>query len=93
MICSSTTSCTATSPGESAGTVDVTISSPGGTSTTSLADQFTYVPVPAITKIAPGSGPTRGGTKVTIQGSNFVGTVSVALRWEAGSGRACVFAI
>jgi hypothetical protein len=86
VICSSTTSCTATSPGESAGTVDVTISSPGSTSTTSLADQFTYVPVPAITKITPGSGPARGGTKVTIQGSNFVGSVSVRFGGKLATG-------
>jgi hypothetical protein len=51
-----------------------------------LADQFTYVPVPAITKIAPGSGPTRGGTKVTIQGSNFVGTVSVRFGGKLATG-------
>jgi len=75
--CSTATSCTATSPGEAAGSVDVTVSDPNGTSTASAAEVFTYVPVPTITRITPSSGPASGGTKVTIWGSNFVGTVSV----------------
>ena len=33
---------TATSPAGTAGTVDVTVTTPSGTSTTSAADQFTY---------------------------------------------------
>ena len=36
------TQITATSPAGTAGTVDVTVTGPGGTSTTSSADQFTY---------------------------------------------------
>jgi hypothetical protein len=38
----SATSITATSPAESVGTVDVTVTTPVGTSATSSADQFTY---------------------------------------------------
>jgi hypothetical protein len=38
----SSTSITATSPAQGAGTVDVTVTSPAGTSTTSAADHFTY---------------------------------------------------
>jgi hypothetical protein len=38
----SATSITATSPAESAGTVNVTVTTPGGTSATSYHDQFTY---------------------------------------------------
>lgn len=37
------TSCTVTSPAHAAGTVDVQVTTPGGTSATSAADQFTYV--------------------------------------------------
>ena len=40
----SATAITATSPAESAGTVDVTVTTPGGASATSSADKFTYVP-------------------------------------------------
>lgn len=39
----------ANSPGGSAGTVDITVTTDGGTSTTGSADQFTYVAAPAIT--------------------------------------------
>ena len=35
---------TAVSPAHAAGAVDVTVTTPGGTSTTSAADQFTFVP-------------------------------------------------
>src|SRR5215510_8753478 len=46
-IVNSTTQITATSPA-GIGTVDVTVTTPGGTSATSTADQFTYVPAPAL---------------------------------------------
>jgi uncharacterized repeat protein (TIGR02543 family) len=75
--CSSATSCTAVAPSEAAATVALTVTTSNGTSTTSPADQFTYVPVPVVAKITPASGPTRGGTKVTIQGSNLLGTFAV----------------
>ena len=67
-------SCTATSPAGT-GTVDVIVETPGGTSLTSTADQFTYKapPAPKVTKISPTSGPTSGGTVVTITGSNLSG--------------------
>ncbi len=50
--CSSTTSCSATSPSGSAGTVDVTVTTPGGTSSTSSSDQFTYQLIPTLTAIS-----------------------------------------
>ena len=48
--CASTTQCTATSPAGS-GTIDVTVTTAGGTSATSAADHFTYVPAPVVTSI------------------------------------------
>ena len=84
--CPSTTSCTATSPGETAGTINVTVTTPGGASPTSVSDQFTYVPSPTITKISAGSGPARGGTKLTITGTNFLGTVSVRFGGKLATG-------
>ena len=53
------------------GTVDVTVTGPGGTTTTSPADEFTYLPAPAVTGISPAAGPTDGGTRVTITGTGF----------------------
>jgi hypothetical protein len=73
----SATQITATSPAGSAGTVDVTVTGSGGTSATSSADQFTYVPAPTVASVAPSSGPTAGGTSVTITGSNLGGATAV----------------
>jgi hypothetical protein len=69
----SPTTITATSPAEGAGTVDVTVTSSAGTSTTSPLDQFTYEPAPIVTGITPGSGPPAGGTTITISGTGFFG--------------------
>ena len=58
------------------GTVDVTVTVDGVTTATSAADRFTYQ-VPAVTMIAPSSGPAAGGTSVTITGANFSGASDV----------------
>ena len=70
------TSITATSPAGT-GTVDVTVTNSGGTSTTGAADQFTYQPPPSVTGVSPNSGPTAGGTVVSITGQNFTGATAV----------------
>ena len=68
---------TAVSPTEPAGTVDLTVVSPGGTSATSVADEFTYEPGPVVTSVNPPSGSPAGGTSVTIDGSGFTGATAV----------------
>ncbi len=73
----SATSITATSPAGS-GTVDVTVTTPEGTSPTVAADEFTYPPTPAVTKIAPMQGGTTGGTSVALTGSGFTGATAVS---------------
>jgi hypothetical protein len=75
----STTQITAVSPAHAAGTVDVVVTTAGGASTTSAADQFTFAvpPAPAVSAISPTSGSTKGGTTVTITGSNFTGATAV----------------
>ena len=73
----SSTQITATAPAGSAGTVDVTVATPGGTSTANPSDQYTYVPAPTVTKVEPVEGPTAGGTSVTITGTNFTGAKEV----------------
>lgn len=63
----------ATSP-VGVGTVDVTVTTPSGTSATSPADQFTTCPVlqpPVVLGISPDTGPFAGGTGVTITGTGF----------------------
>src|SRR5207302_5410085 len=83
----SATQITATSPAGIAGVVDVTVTTPGGTSPTGSADRFTYVqPPPAVTGISPAGGPTAGGTVVAISGTNCTpGTPTVSFGANAGS--------
>ncbi|MCY1078835.1 IPT/TIG domain-containing protein [Archangium lansingense] len=71
---------TATTPAHAAGVVDVVVSNPSGSSVT-LGGGFTYekAPAPVLTGVAPGSGPTRGGSALTLTGSNFVAGVRVTL--------------
>jgi IPT/TIG domain len=64
-------------PSLNTGTVDVTVTAPGGTSATSPADQFTYVVGPTVTAISPTFGPAVGGTMVTITGTDFDGATIV----------------
>ncbi|MGE4254461.1 MAG: IPT/TIG domain-containing protein [Xanthobacteraceae bacterium] len=67
---------TAVTPAHAAGLVDVVITAPGGSVT--AASSYTYVaPPPTITLLNPSSGPTLGGTTVTITGSNLSGATSV----------------
>lgn len=72
----SATQITATAPAGS-GTVDVRVTTVGGTSATTAADDFVYIPAPAITAIAPSSGPESGGTAVVISGTNLSGATEV----------------
>jgi len=60
------------------GAVDVTVVTPGGTSTpTPPADQFTYIGPPTITSIIPSTGSTAGGTAVTITGTYLTDATAV----------------
>ncbi len=58
------------------GTVDVTVTTTGGTSAKSAADEYAYQP-PDISGISPTHGPAVGGTTVTISGVNFSGATAV----------------
>ena len=49
----SSTQVNASSPAEAAGTVDVTVTTPIGTSATSTADHFTYGSAPTVGAVAP----------------------------------------
>ena len=74
----SATQVKATSPGGTAGKVDVSVTTPGGTSANVAADDFTYVtPAPTVTGISPSTGNEAGGTAVTITGTNLAGTTGV----------------
>ena len=72
VVCSGLGKCSATSPA-GAGVQDVTVTVAEKTSALVAADRFTYQAAarPLITAISPATGPSIGGTVVTITGSNF----------------------
>jgi hypothetical protein len=72
----SATSINAVAPAHAAGTVDIVVTTPSGSSAVVTADHYTYV-VPAVTKVSPTSGPAAGGTTVTITGVQFHGATAV----------------
>jgi hypothetical protein len=67
----------ATSPAGAAGTVNVTVTTTGGTSAVSTSGQFTYIPPPAVTAVTPDAGPLAGGTTVTITGTGLANASTV----------------
>ena len=66
----SSTEVTATAP-PGTGTIDITVTTSCGHSDTSSGDRYTYVS-PTVTGISQTSGPSAGGTLVTITGSGFL---------------------
>ena len=70
------TQLTVTSPAQSAGTVDIVVTTPGGSSAKTSNDQFTYEG-PTVTSVSPDTGPTSGGNKVDIFGSQLSGATAV----------------
>jgi len=66
------------------GRVHVTVTTSGGTTTTGAADEFSYAPI--VTSIGPSSGPTAGGTAVTITGANLTGATAVEFGAAAATG-------
>jgi hypothetical protein len=83
----SATQITATTPAHAAGTVDVVVTTTGGTSTTSASDHYTYVApsAPTVSAVSPTSGPTAGGQRVTITGTGFTTGATVAFGSTAGT--------
>jgi hypothetical protein len=65
----SATSITAVSPAEAAGTVDVAVTTPRGTSAVSSSDHFKFTPT--VTRLSPKTGSKAGGTSVTVSGTGF----------------------
>jgi len=71
-----------TCPKGKAGAVDVIVTAAGGTSAVAAGDKYTYCAVPSVSKVAvagskTASGPTSGGTTVTITGKAFTGATKV----------------
>ncbi|WP_329409986.1 IPT/TIG domain-containing protein [Nocardia vinacea] len=70
----SATQITAVVPAGAAGTVQVTVTTAGGTSN---GVGYTYVAVPTLTTVVPNAGPVAGGTTVVLTGTNLTGATAV----------------
>jgi hypothetical protein len=87
------TSITCNSPAHPLGKVDVTVTTPGGVSSTAgTANDFYYYGVPTITAVSPVTGPTAGGQTVTITGTNF-GTILANVSVKFGTTPGVVTAV
>jgi hypothetical protein len=71
-------------PNGASGPVDVTVTTPAGTSPAIAADEFTYQL--QVTGVFPTSGPPSGGTVVTVSGNGFTGATAVNFGASAGTG-------
>ncbi|HTM89353.1 MAG TPA: IPT/TIG domain-containing protein [Terriglobales bacterium] len=81
----SSASITATTPAHATGTVNVVVTNTDGQSAT-LSNGFTYTNTsPTVTSVSPNSGPTGGGTTVTIGGTNFLSGAGVSFGGTAAS--------
>ncbi|MGW3623077.1 IPT/TIG domain-containing protein [Streptomyces sp. NPDC000880] len=65
---------TAVAPAGAAGTVSVTITTPGGTS---AGVPYTYILAPDLTAVTPDQGPLAGGDTVTLTGTGLTGASQV----------------
>ncbi len=74
------TQITATSPAEAVGTVEVTVVTAGGTSATSSADEFSYLPMNTATTLVSSQNPATAGQAVkltaTVTPANATGNVT-----------------
>jgi alpha-tubulin suppressor-like RCC1 family protein len=80
---------TATAPAHAAGTVDITVTTPAGTSGSNSGDRFTFQGTPTVSKLSLKAGPTAGGTVVVITGTGFAGASAV----NFGSSPAATFTV
>jgi hypothetical protein len=77
VVSTTATQITVTAPAGAAGSVNVVVTNPDtGTATRTNGYQY-VVPPPAITSVAPTSGPLSGGTTVVVTGTNFTGATQV----------------
>jgi acetyl esterase/lipase len=84
-VAKSATSLTAVSAPEAAGKVDVTVTTPAGTSSISSKDHFSFTPT--VTGLSPNSGAKAGGTSVTVTGTGFaLGATATIFRFGSTKG-------
>jgi acid phosphatase len=81
------TTITATTPARASGSVNVVVTNPGGQSATKT-NGYTYAAAaaPTVSGVNPTSGPTAGGTSVTISGTGFAAGATVTFGGTTASG-------
>jgi hypothetical protein len=81
----SATQITAKTPPHAQGSVNVTVTNPGGQSGT-LVGGFTFIALaPVVTSVSPNTGTTAGGTRVMLTGKNFVSGARVTFGGAAAT--------
>lgn len=75
VMVNTSTSLSAVVPAGSAGTVDVSVTSTGGTGT--ATDAYRYVSAPSVAAVSPSVGASDGGTSVTLTGTNLADATAV----------------
>ncbi|MGH9089856.1 MAG: IPT/TIG domain-containing protein [Acidimicrobiales bacterium] len=71
----SSTTIIAVTPAHTPASVNISVTAPGGTATSTA--QFKFEVAPTLSGISPSTGPTSGGTKVTIHGNNLVDVTAI----------------
>jgi IPT/TIG domain len=66
-------------PAHTAGLIEIRVTTVFGASAAVTADHYTYVAPPTVTKVAPGSGVLRGGTRLTVTGTSFIHVSAVSV--------------
>ena len=87
-VVSSTKITAVTGGGAKAGTWSLFVTTSGGTSAANTSDNFTYntaAAVPTVTGVSPNSGPTSGGTAITITGTGFIAGAKVTVGQGSGA--------
>jgi hypothetical protein len=80
------TTITVNTPAHTAGTVNVVVTNPDGQIGTSVFNYTsTTAPAPTVSGVSPNSGPTGGGTTVTLTGTNFVSGATVTFGGTAAT--------
>lgn len=72
-----------TAPPHAVGTVDVVLTTSGGSATATSA--FTFLPLPVVTSVSPTQGSTGGGNSVTINGTDLGGATGVTIGGNAAA--------
>lgn len=85
-VVESATTITVTAPEAAGGTGVFTVTGPGGTSASTLAGAFKFLPI--VSGVSPASGPVLGGTLVTVTGAGFsTAAFGTVLKFGTSKGR------